>query len=76
MQISLIVRTLVLLFLLLGHLLFHGHQLPKKTAFSYISAVFVAIRFSFSASCHIFKKKPMSRSSLIELRQLPLLIYF
>lgn len=68
MQISLIVRTFVHLFLLLGNLLFMDHSDLKKTAFSYNSAVFVAIRFSFSASCHIFKKKPMSRSSLIELR--------
>lgn len=68
MQISLIVRTLVLIFLLLGNLPFMDLSDLKKTAFSYISAIFVAIRFSFSTSCHMFKKKPMSRSSLIELR--------
>lgn len=61
MQISLIVRTLVLLFLLLGNLLFMGLSDLKKTAFSYISAIFVAIRFSFSASCHIFKKADVSQ---------------
>lgn len=68
MQISLIVRTLVLLFLLLGNLLFHGHQLPKKNSILvHLSGLCRNSVQLFSFLSHI-PKKPMSRSSLIELR--------
>lgn len=69
MQISLIVRTLVHLFLLLGHLLFHGHQLPKKKQHSRTSQRSLSqFGSAFQLLVTYSKKKPMSRSSLIELR--------
>lgn len=68
MQISLIVRTFVHLFLLLGNLLFMDHSdLKKNSILVQLSGLCRNSVQLFSFLSHI-QKKPMSRSSLIELR--------
>lgn len=69
MQISLIVQTSVLLFLLLGNLLFYGPQRPEKKQHSRTSQRSLSqFGSAFQLLVTYSKKKPMSRSSLIELR--------
>lgn len=68
MQISLIVRTLVHLFLLLGNLLFMDlSDLKKSSILVHLSGLCRNSVQLFSFLSHI-QKKPTSRSSLIELR--------